>query len=106
MITNNNNSNINNKTRGRTLARPTLQDLVRGSHMGDLNPYALNATITTMVYVLPNATSATELAIWLATVGVLPMPTLLTTKGSLGQVRSLLAMNVEPMDISRGIVQS
>ncbi|GJV60090.1 hypothetical protein Tco_1466190 [Tanacetum coccineum] len=82
MITNSNN---NNKTRGRTLAGPTLQDLVRRSHTGDLNPYALNATITTMVHVLPNATSTTELAIWLLTVGVPPMPTLLTTKGALGQ---------------------
>ncbi|GKE61321.1 hypothetical protein Tco_1511688, partial [Tanacetum coccineum] len=84
MITNNNNNN--NKTRGRTLAEPTLKDLVRRSHTGDLNSYALNATITMMVHVLPNATSATELAIWLVTVGVPPMPTLLTTKGALGQV--------------------
>ncbi|GKB11059.1 putative reverse transcriptase domain-containing protein [Tanacetum coccineum] len=38
-----------------------------------------------MVHVLPNATSATELAIWPDTVGVPPMPTLLTTKGALGQ---------------------
>ncbi|GJY51004.1 putative reverse transcriptase domain-containing protein [Tanacetum coccineum] len=30
---------------------------------GDLNPYALNAIITTMVHVLPNATNATKLAI-------------------------------------------
>ncbi|GJS85975.1 putative reverse transcriptase domain-containing protein [Tanacetum coccineum] len=45
------------KTRGRTLAEPTLQDLVRRSHTGDLNPYALNETITMMVHVLPNATS-------------------------------------------------
>ncbi|GKG32670.1 hypothetical protein Tco_0430180, partial [Tanacetum coccineum] len=37
------------------------------SHTGDQNPYALNETITTMVHVLPNATSATELAIWLTT---------------------------------------
>ncbi|GJY96115.1 putative reverse transcriptase domain-containing protein [Tanacetum coccineum] len=77
--------NNNNKTRGRTLAGPTLQDLGRRSHTGELNPYALNATITTMVHVLPNAISATELAIWLMTVGVLPMPTLLITKGALGQ---------------------
>ncbi|GJW96384.1 putative reverse transcriptase domain-containing protein [Tanacetum coccineum] len=63
MITNNN----DNKTRGRTLARVTLRDLVRRSHMGDLSPYALNAIITTMVHVLPNATSAIELAIWPAT---------------------------------------
>ncbi|GJR77712.1 putative reverse transcriptase domain-containing protein [Tanacetum coccineum] len=31
--------------------------------MGDLNPYAQNATITTMVHVLLNATNATKLAI-------------------------------------------
>ncbi|GJT98551.1 putative reverse transcriptase domain-containing protein [Tanacetum coccineum] len=37
--------------------------------MGDLNPYALNAIITTMVHVLLNATSATELAIWPVTIG-------------------------------------
>ncbi|GKD53385.1 putative reverse transcriptase domain-containing protein, partial [Tanacetum coccineum] len=35
--------------------------------MEDLNLCILNATITTMVHVLPNATSTTELAIWLAT---------------------------------------
>ncbi|GJU83481.1 putative reverse transcriptase domain-containing protein [Tanacetum coccineum] len=56
-----------------------------------------------MVHVLPNATSAVKLAIWPVTVGVLPMPTLLTTKGALEQVRTPLAMNVEPRDISRGI---
>ncbi|GJY75953.1 hypothetical protein Tco_0481069 [Tanacetum coccineum] len=43
---------------------------------------------------LPNATSATELAIWPVIVGVLQMPILLTTKGALGQVKRLLAMNV------------
>ncbi|GKF58888.1 hypothetical protein Tco_0175674, partial [Tanacetum coccineum] len=80
--------------------------VTRRSYTGDLNPYTPNATITTTVHVLPNATSAIELAIWLVTVGVLPMPTLLTTKGALGQVRNLLAMNVEPRDTSRGIVQS
>ncbi|GKD32560.1 putative reverse transcriptase domain-containing protein, partial [Tanacetum coccineum] len=82
MITNNNNEK---KTRGRTPARLTLWDLVRRSHTGDLNPYALDEIITTMVHVLPNATSATELAIWPVTVGVPPMPTLLTTKEALGQ---------------------
>ncbi|GJT53074.1 putative reverse transcriptase domain-containing protein [Tanacetum coccineum] len=51
----------------RTLAGPTLQDLVRRNLTEDLNLYVLNATITTMVHVLPNATSATELAIWPAT---------------------------------------
>ncbi|GJW37679.1 putative reverse transcriptase domain-containing protein [Tanacetum coccineum] len=47
-----------------------------------------------MVHVLPNATSATELAIWPVTGGVLQMPILLTTKGALGKVKRLLAMNV------------
>ncbi|GJY89456.1 putative reverse transcriptase domain-containing protein [Tanacetum coccineum] len=55
MITTNNHNN--NKTRGRTLAGPILQDMVRRSHTRDLNPYALNAIITTMVHVLQNATS-------------------------------------------------
>ncbi|GKF61197.1 hypothetical protein Tco_0181251 [Tanacetum coccineum] len=58
MITNN-----NNKTRGRTLAGPTLQDLVRRNLMEDLNLCAQNATITMTDNVLQNATSATELAI-------------------------------------------
>ncbi|GJT42488.1 hypothetical protein Tco_0951203 [Tanacetum coccineum] len=53
--------------------------------MEDLNLCALNATITMMVRVLPNATSETELAIWPVTVGVLQMPILLTTKGALGR---------------------
>ncbi|GKE11430.1 putative reverse transcriptase domain-containing protein [Tanacetum coccineum] len=57
--------------------------LVRRNLTEDLNLCALNATITMMVSVLPNATSATELAIWPVTVGVLQMPILLTTKGAL-----------------------
>ncbi|GJY17675.1 reverse transcriptase domain-containing protein [Tanacetum coccineum] len=68
MITNNNNNN-NNKTRGRILTGPTLQDLVRRNLMEDLNLCVLNATITPMVYVLPNATSAAGLTIWPATIG-------------------------------------
>ncbi|GKB77434.1 reverse transcriptase domain-containing protein [Tanacetum coccineum] len=51
---------------------------------GDLNPYALSVIITTMVCVLPNATSVIELAIWPVIAGVLLMPTLLITKGALG----------------------
>ncbi|GKC93061.1 reverse transcriptase domain-containing protein, partial [Tanacetum coccineum] len=73
---------------------------------GGSKPYALNVIITTMVHVLPNATSAIELATWPVTVGVPPMPTLPTTKGALGQARNLLAMNVEPRDISKGTVES
>ncbi|GJU43535.1 putative reverse transcriptase domain-containing protein [Tanacetum coccineum] len=59
----------NNKTRSRTLAGLTLLGLVRRNLMEDLNLCALNATITIMVSVLPNATSTTELAIWPVTVG-------------------------------------
>ncbi|GJS92907.1 putative reverse transcriptase domain-containing protein [Tanacetum coccineum] len=53
----------NNRTRGRTLAGLILQGLVKRSHTGDLKPYALNATITTTVHVLQNATNASNLAI-------------------------------------------
>ncbi|GJW87120.1 putative reverse transcriptase domain-containing protein [Tanacetum coccineum] len=41
----------------------------RRSHIGDLSHCALNATITMMVHMHPNATSAIELAIWPGTVG-------------------------------------
>ncbi|GKE85587.1 putative reverse transcriptase domain-containing protein [Tanacetum coccineum] len=64
MITNNN----NNKIRGRILVEPTLQDLVKRNLIEDLNLCVLNATITMIIHVLLNATSVTELAIWLATV--------------------------------------
>ncbi|GJV87994.1 hypothetical protein Tco_1531932 [Tanacetum coccineum] len=98
MITN------NNKTRGRTLARRMLQGLVRRNLTEDLNLYAQNETITMTVSVLQNATSSTELAIWLVTVGVLQMPTLLTTKGALGQVTNvrILAMSSKSYAIGRG----
>ncbi|GKD52689.1 hypothetical protein Tco_1281665, partial [Tanacetum coccineum] len=83
----------NNKTRSRTLAGLTLLGRVRRNLTEGLNLCAPNATITMMVSVLQNATSATELAIWPVTVGVLQMPILLTTKGALGQVRKLLALS-------------
>ncbi|GKF95247.1 putative reverse transcriptase domain-containing protein, partial [Tanacetum coccineum] len=44
-----------------------LQGLVRRNLTEDLNLYAQNATITMTVCVLQNATSSTELAIWLVT---------------------------------------
>nr|GFB33669.1 hypothetical protein [Tanacetum cinerariifolium] len=62
--------------------------------MADLSHCVLNETITMMVHVLPNATSATNLAIYPVTVGVLQMPILLTSKKALKQVRRLHAMNV------------
>ncbi|GJR00661.1 putative reverse transcriptase domain-containing protein [Tanacetum coccineum] len=61
---------VMDKTRGRTLVGPTLQGLVRRSHTGDLNPYALNEMITMTVHVLQNATNATKLAILPVTVRV------------------------------------
>ncbi|GKF57243.1 hypothetical protein Tco_0170780 [Tanacetum coccineum] len=73
---------------------------------GDLNPYSQNAIITTMVHVLLNATNATKLAILLVTVEVRQMLTMLTIRGALGRVRSLLVLSVEPKDTSRGNVQS
>ncbi|GKE75341.1 hypothetical protein Tco_1537382 [Tanacetum coccineum] len=98
-------NNNNNRTRGRTLAWLILQGLVKRSHTGDIKPYALNATITTMVHVLQNATNATKLAILPVTVGVQEMPTMLTIRGALGQARNILASSVEFKDTSRGNVQ-
>ncbi|GKC81677.1 hypothetical protein Tco_1137394 [Tanacetum coccineum] len=85
MITNN-----NSRTRGKTLAELMLQGLVRRNLTEDLNLCAQNATITMMVNVLQNVTSKTELAIWLMAVGVLQMPTLLTTKGAPGQYQAII----------------
>ncbi|GKE02274.1 hypothetical protein Tco_1390257 [Tanacetum coccineum] len=99
-------NNNNNRTRGRTLAGIILQGLVKRNNMGDLNPYAQNATITTTVHVLPDATSAINSAIWPMTAGALQLLIMLTIRGVLGWVRSLLAMSVEFKDISRGNVQS
>ncbi|GJU08044.1 hypothetical protein Tco_1124474 [Tanacetum coccineum] len=65
-----------------------------------------NTTITMMVRVLLNASSATKFAIWPVTIGVLQMPILLTTKGAPGQVRKLLALSAGPRDILKGSVQS
>ncbi|GJX25874.1 hypothetical protein Tco_0232170 [Tanacetum coccineum] len=104
--TSRNNQTNNNRTRDRTLAGLILQELVKRSHTGDLNPYALNATITTTVRVLQNATNATNLAILPVTVGVREIPTMITIRGALGQARNLLALSVEFKDTSRGNVQS
>ncbi|GKE56263.1 hypothetical protein Tco_1495448, partial [Tanacetum coccineum] len=54
----------------RTFAKwHTLLGMGRRSHMGDLSYCALNATITMMVRVLLNASSATKFAIWPVTIG-------------------------------------
>ncbi|GKG19882.1 hypothetical protein Tco_0376981 [Tanacetum coccineum] len=100
----NNPKTNNNRTRDRTLAGPILQGLVKRSYTGDLNPYALSATITTTVRVLQNATNAINLAILLMTVGVREMPTMLTIRKAVGQARNLLASSVEFKDTSRGNV--
>ncbi|GKA02449.1 reverse transcriptase domain-containing protein [Tanacetum coccineum] len=84
----------NSRTRGKILAELTLQGTRRRNITADLSRCVLNVTTTMMVHVLPNAISATELSIWPVIIGVLQMPILLTTKGALGQVRRLLAMNV------------
>nr|GFA64316.1 hypothetical protein [Tanacetum cinerariifolium] len=55
-------ANSNNKTRGKIPAGFTLLDLVKNNHTEGLNLCALSATITTMVHVPRNATSATKLA--------------------------------------------
>nr|GEX92863.1 hypothetical protein [Tanacetum cinerariifolium] len=84
----------NNQTRDKILAELTLHGTGKRNITADLSCCVLNATITMMVHVLPNATSATELAIWPVTVGVLQMPILLTSKKALEQVKRLHAMNV------------
>ncbi|GJT56436.1 putative reverse transcriptase domain-containing protein [Tanacetum coccineum] len=99
-LTNNNTTN----QRTETLAGLILQGLVKGNNMGDLNPYAQNATITTTVHVLLDATSAIKLAIWPVTAGALQPPIMLTIRGALGRVRSRLAMSVEFRDNLRGSV--
>ncbi|GJR77754.1 hypothetical protein Tco_0090119 [Tanacetum coccineum] len=96
----------NNRTRGKILAELTLQGTGRRNITADLSHCVLNATITMMVYVLPNATSATELAIWPMIVGVLQMLILPTTKGALGKVRRLLSMNVGIKGTTRMFAQS
>nr|GFA87711.1 putative reverse transcriptase domain-containing protein [Tanacetum cinerariifolium] len=65
-----NNNNNNTRIRGRTPAESTPQHLVERSNMGDPNPYALNAIITTTVHVLLCATTATKLVILRVTVGL------------------------------------
>ncbi|GJT12422.1 hypothetical protein Tco_0859464 [Tanacetum coccineum] len=60
----------------RTLAWPITAGLVKRSHTGDLNPYALNATIThgTTVRVLKNAKMAYKVGQFSRTVGCVEMP--------------------------------
>nr|GFC57589.1 reverse transcriptase domain-containing protein [Tanacetum cinerariifolium] len=61
----------------------TPQHLVERSNMGDPNPYALNAIITTTVHVLLSARTAKKLVILRVTVGLRQIPIMLTTRGAL-----------------------
>nr|GEW76000.1 putative reverse transcriptase domain-containing protein [Tanacetum cinerariifolium] len=62
-------ANRNNRTRAKIPTGLTLRDLVKRNHTEGLNLYTLSATITTMVHVPRNATSATRLATLLVIVG-------------------------------------
>nr|GFB48339.1 reverse transcriptase domain-containing protein [Tanacetum cinerariifolium] len=77
-------NNNNTRTKGRTPDEFTPQHPVERRNMGDLDPYALNAIITTTVHVLLSATTATKLAILQVTVGVWQIPIMLTIRGALG----------------------
>ncbi|GJZ74010.1 putative reverse transcriptase domain-containing protein [Tanacetum coccineum] len=88
--TSRNNQNQQQQNKRQNTGRDYTTGLVRRNLMEDLNLYVLNATITMMVSVLQNATSATELGIWNVTVGVLEMPILLTTKGAPGQYQAVI----------------
>nr|GFA37966.1 hypothetical protein [Tanacetum cinerariifolium] len=92
-------NNNNTRTKGRTLAEFTPQHLVERSNMGDPNPYALNAIITTTVHVLLSATTATKVVTLRVTVGLRQMPIMLTARGALGQDRNWDVMSVEFKDI-------
>nr|GFB99076.1 reverse transcriptase domain-containing protein [Tanacetum cinerariifolium] len=61
-------ANSNNRTRGKIPSGLTLQDLVKRNRTEGLNLCALSATITTMVHVPQNASSATKLATFLVIV--------------------------------------
>nr|GEX28557.1 putative reverse transcriptase domain-containing protein [Tanacetum cinerariifolium] len=62
-----------------------ITDLVKRNHTEGLNLCALSATITTMVHVPQNATSATKLATLLVIARVHQMSTLLIIRGAMGQ---------------------
>ncbi|GJZ07535.1 putative reverse transcriptase domain-containing protein [Tanacetum coccineum] len=66
----------NNKTRSRTLARPTLLGLVSKGGMVDLCQNVPSATTIIIVHVHRSATSATRLATWPVIAGVLAILTL------------------------------
>ncbi|GJT49185.1 hypothetical protein Tco_0975342 [Tanacetum coccineum] len=86
---------ISNQTRDKTLEELMPQEMVTGDHTEGLNLCVPNVTITMTVLVLPNATSATDLVMYLVTAGVPQMSTL-------GLIRGLV-LNVVLKGISRRI---
>ncbi|GJU07738.1 putative reverse transcriptase domain-containing protein, partial [Tanacetum coccineum] len=81
-------TNNDKKTRGRTLAEPTLQDLVIINRIQDLNLCVPIAITTITVHVLQNATSATNLVTWGVIVEVLRVLIRVVTKEEVGQVKT------------------
>ncbi|GJW75904.1 putative reverse transcriptase domain-containing protein [Tanacetum coccineum] len=77
-----------NITKGRTLAEPTLQDLVIRNSTEDLNLYVPSVITTITVHVLQNATSATNLVTWLMIVEVLQVLIRVVTKEEMGQLKN------------------
>ncbi|GJV34860.1 putative reverse transcriptase domain-containing protein [Tanacetum coccineum] len=78
----------------------------KGIQYGGSIPLCSNALSPRWSIVPLNATNATKLAILLVTVEVWQMLTMLTIRGALGRVRSLLVLSMEPKDTSRGNVPS
>ncbi|GKF32418.1 hypothetical protein Tco_0102216 [Tanacetum coccineum] len=66
---------ISNQTRDKTLEELMPQEMVTGDHMKGLDLCVPNVTITMMVLVLLNSTSATNLVIYLVTAGIPQMST-------------------------------
>nr|GEV34987.1 hypothetical protein [Tanacetum cinerariifolium] len=90
---------INNQTRDKTLEELMLQGMVTGEHTKGLDLFVPNVTITTTVLVLPNATSATDLVIYLVTAEIPQMSTLGLIRGA------TFVLNVVLRGISRRNVQ-
>ncbi|GKF94429.1 hypothetical protein Tco_0284129, partial [Tanacetum coccineum] len=89
---------ISNQTKDKTLEELMPQEMVTGDHMKGIDLCVPNVTITMILLVLPNATSATDLVIYLITAGIPQMSTL-------GLIRGF-ALNVVLKGISREIVQN
>ncbi|GKF51969.1 putative reverse transcriptase domain-containing protein [Tanacetum coccineum] len=91
---------ISNQTRDKTLEELMPQEMVTGDHTEGLDLCVPNVTITMMVLMLPNATSSTDLVIYLVTAGIPQMLTLGLIRGA------TFVLNMVLRGISRGIVQN